>query len=518
MSLSNESDQNEISNREKNLPDSLRIFHRVIIVGAGPGGIQCAYFFEKLGIDYLILERGEDSGTFFKNFPVGEKLISINKVYTGSDNPEINLRMDWNSLLNEEGNLFTNYTDDFYPDTETLRRYLNDFSRNMKIEYNTNVTLISKTDSNYLIDTNNKRYICEKLFIATGMKPIETRLPNYGTVGKEFFKDKNKFKGKSVLLIGSGNSAFEIANMLMPYAGIIIMYGKNMNIAAGSHYAGDVRSVYLPFFDTALLKLQNFIHVNSEKYFTEDDFVYKDGKYRYSIKRHEYAVQEFDYLFFCIGFEFDSSIFNFDIEMCKKHPKLNEVYESINNPNLYFLGTLMHGIDNKKAPGGFIHGFRYSIRYMVNEIFEKRIVWNFGSIINVVQKAFNRLTNDSGLFVLFNQFCDYVQKDGDKYIYIPFVNYQWVKKNRMSDNFITICYNFGVESFTSFGNLVQGQEEPEADVPRFIHPIVKKHTYKNNIETIIQYHCLEDDIGNFNKTIHRVSLAMNIKKALSIEK
>lgn len=82
-----------------------------LVVGAGPAGIQAAYFLEQAGRDYLVVEAGEAPGTFFTRFPRHRTLISINKVHTGWDDPELNLRTDWNSLLSA-GNapLFTAVT------------------------------------------------------------------------------------------------------------------------------------------------------------------------------------------------------------------------------------------------------------------------------------------------------------------------------------------------------------------------------------------------------------------------
>ena len=80
-----------------------------LIIGAGPAGIQLGYFLEKANHNYLILEASETPVSFFQQFPRKRKLISINKVYTGYDYPEINLRWDWNSLLSDsEEMLFKN--------------------------------------------------------------------------------------------------------------------------------------------------------------------------------------------------------------------------------------------------------------------------------------------------------------------------------------------------------------------------------------------------------------------------
>ena len=50
----------------------------------------------------------------------------------------------------------------------------------------------------------------------------------------------------------------------------------------------------------------------------------------------------------------------------KKYPEINGKYESSNNTNLFFIGSLMHSLDCKKSSGGFIHGFRYLIKFFVN--------------------------------------------------------------------------------------------------------------------------------------------------------
>lgn len=82
-----------------------------LVIGAGPAGLQVGYFLERAGRDYLILEAGDAPGAFFRTFPRHRRLISINKPHTGSDDPQINLRMDWNSLLSDNPSLrFTRYT------------------------------------------------------------------------------------------------------------------------------------------------------------------------------------------------------------------------------------------------------------------------------------------------------------------------------------------------------------------------------------------------------------------------
>ena len=120
-----------------------------IIIGSGPAGLQAGYFLEKYKKDYIILEKSNNNGSFFKKYPIHRKLISVNKVYTGSNNKDFNLRHDWNSLLCEDNKLlFKNYTKEFFPHADCMVKYLNDYQykNNIKVSFNTNVLKINKTE------------------------------------------------------------------------------------------------------------------------------------------------------------------------------------------------------------------------------------------------------------------------------------------------------------------------------------------------------------------------------------
>ena len=50
--------------------------HDYCIVGAGLAGVQLAHFMEDAGRSYVLLERGEAAGSFFRKFPIHRNLIS----------------------------------------------------------------------------------------------------------------------------------------------------------------------------------------------------------------------------------------------------------------------------------------------------------------------------------------------------------------------------------------------------------------------------------------------------------
>ena len=49
----------------------------------------------------------------------------------------------------------------------------------------------------------------------------------------------------------------------------------------------------------------------------------------------------------------------------KKYPGIKHTYEAQNVPGLYFAGTSTHSLDYRKSAGGFIHGFRYTSKELV---------------------------------------------------------------------------------------------------------------------------------------------------------
>lgn len=59
------------------------IEHEYCIIGSGPGGLQLGHLLLSTGRDFIIFEKGETSGNFFKTHPVHRTLISLNKKYTG---------------------------------------------------------------------------------------------------------------------------------------------------------------------------------------------------------------------------------------------------------------------------------------------------------------------------------------------------------------------------------------------------------------------------------------------------
>jgi thioredoxin reductase len=377
-----------------------------LIIGAGAAGLQLGYFLEKLGRDYLIIERGDSPGTFFKTFPRHRKLISINKVHTGDNSQEVSMRWDWNSLLTDDyGLLFKDYDRHYFPDAGNLVRYLGDFSKkyNLNIRYNFNVEKIDRDGDFNIYGSNGETVCCEKLVIATGFST--ENLPSFE--GSEYVISYSKisinpedFTNKRVMIIGKGNSAFETADNLINHAASIHLISPDpVKLAWKTRYVGHLRAVNNNILDTYQLKSQNSVqnaHIERiEK--TQNGY---DVTVYYTKTDNERLVISVDHVLACTGFHMDSSIFAETVApkliYGGKFPALTSEWESVNVKDMYFAGCLMHGNDYRKSFSGFIHGFRYNVQALSKmfEIKYHQAKWPSTVVSGNPRELAERLLND----------------------------------------------------------------------------------------------------------------------------
>lgn len=512
-------------------------FHENIILGAGPAGLQLGYFFQKEGVPHIILEKNSMAGSFFDVFPHSGELISINKKYTGSDNLEFNLRHDWNSLLtdDENGLLFTNYSDAFYPKKEDMVRYLGDFAIKYcpSILYNIRVFSIFKSSDDqynlYCMDENRQRhFVCKKLIVAMGISlprssPIiisrtKDKIMHYGDFKKDHFKKKENlesFRNKTLLIIGNGNAAHELANLLTPWCSSINILGKTHKPwAMSTHYTGDLRSVYLPFHDTFFLKSLNALDTSSNqcRYFIDQDP--SCSKYIVSFlcsqtctENHVYIKRSrssWDHVILCTGWCFDKSIFLFDLAMTHRYPAIDpRSFESVNNKGLFFIGSLMHSVDNYKSSGGFIHGFRYLIRFFFRYNYKKQMdeIRIYG-ISSLVDHLIKRINISSGLYQMHGYLCDmfYSDESTSQFLYlheVPIHHYYFDSLWSKHAPIFLLTLEYGsthVTDIYKLGNRVTniGTESSAT----LLHPVIR--IFNEEKKLVDEIHFDEDLFTNFS--------------------
>ncbi|KAF5919815.1 hypothetical protein HPG69_009804 [Diceros bicornis minor] len=421
------------------------------VLGAGPAGLQMAYFLQRAGRDYVVFERAPGPGSFFTRYPRHRKLISINKRYTGKVNAEFNLRHDWNSLLSHDPRLlFRHYSHAYFPDAGDMVRYLRDFADRLQLHvlYNTtiaHVTLLKDRlawNGHYFILTDQKgqAYQCSVLLVATGLSvPNQVDFPGseYAEGYESVSVDPKDFVGQNVLILGRGNSAFETAENILGVTNFIHMLSRSrVRLSWATHYVGDLRAINNGLLDTYQLKsldgllesdLTNLAIVKDRegrfhvtlKFFLEEANQSADAITLPQDDNDNFAMREaYDRVIRCLGWNFDFSIFNKSLrlssggEFSKKYPLVRASYESKGSRGLFVLGTASHSVDYRKSAGGFIHGFRYTVR-AVHRLLEHRhhgITWPATEhpITQLTSSIVRRVNEASGLYQMFSVLADVV--------------------------------------------------------------------------------------------------------------
>lgn len=495
----------------------MNTFIDTIILGCGPSGLQLGYFLKHTKQNYLILEKHNAPASFFSQYPHSKELISINKIHTGKKNKEFNLRHDWNSLLNNFDIEMKNFSTEFYPSRDDLTTYLTAFAskHNLNITYNININHITKQDNLFILKSHNHIWTCNKLIIATGLsKPnIPTNIINvkqfskhYSDFPKNYFLDINnlhKYNNKKVLILGLGNSAFELANILTPYCSSIILLGRNHTPkpSFSTHYIGDLRSKYFHFYDTFLLKSLNAFDstcTNISIHKDTDNLYYLKETCECDCNYYRTPNIGFHEIINCTGWTFDTSIFDTHLQpnisfISNKYPEINGKYESTNIPNLFFIGSLMHSFDYKKSSGGFIHGFRYLIDNFVKINYLNFTHLNFKNLSHLTSHCYKRINISSALYQMHGQLCDifYLDDSNSQFIYYEQIPLSYLFTIHNSKIYLPNTHIFILT--LEYGNNIESDLHIIGSKPTFIgtesksillHPVLRIYNNKyNNLDT-----------------------------------
>jgi thioredoxin reductase len=368
--------------------------HReVLIIGAGPGGLQLAFFLRRFAVDYIVLEREYSVAGFFRKFPRHRRLISINKPMTGFYDSETNLRWDWHTLLGEDfGQGFPCRCKDYFPLADDYVEYLKGFALRNEIEIAMGADVVSITRRNgrfLVICRDSSEYTANALVIATGLSaPRRPEFP--GAEDAEPYSDVSvdatEFRLQRVAILGKGNAAFETANNLVEVAASIYLISPSpIRLACRSRYPGHIRATNASFLDTHSLRCQNaIIDASVER-------IQRRGNelqihFRYSDAPQRTGQITVDRAISCLGFGLDTAMFGTGVRplLCHndRYAALTSSWESVNVPALYFAGNLMHARDFQRGSSGFVHGFRYNISALA-KILRNRLTgasWEFDDI------------------------------------------------------------------------------------------------------------------------------------------
>ncbi|MBM2619546.1 NAD(P)-binding domain-containing protein [Actinoplanes sp. LDG1-06] len=487
-----------------------------LIIGAGPAGLQLAALLEDGDRpDYLVLEEGDGPGAFFATYPRHRTLISINKPRTGTDDPELNLRMDWNSLLSDDPALrFTGYTGRYFPDADVMVQYLADFAAKtgVNVRYNTRVDRIARDDDGFVVTAGDETFRARRVIVATGVsRPYRPDIPGLELAEgyDEMPVDPEDFLDQRVLIIGKGNSGFETADNLIETTSLIHVAGPHsIRLAWRTHYVGHLRAVNNNFLDTYQLKSANAILDGDVRSIEKDG---DEFKVTFAFARADEVIKElrYDRVLVCTGFAFDPSPFDDSarpsLVINDRFPEQTSAWESVDVPGLYFAGTLTQQRDFKKSTSGFIHGFRYSVRAL-HRILEQRYggkPWPSVSVDNtpagITDAIVARVNRTSALWQQFGFLGDVVTAGGEYLEEVPVAYFTEGGVGTAPAFEVTLEYGPDHDKVDPFDITVSriAQDTPgQAHDAAYLHPVVRFHSGGQVVAT---HHMAENLENQWNR-------------------
>jgi thioredoxin reductase len=451
-------------------------------------------------------------------------------VHTGWDDPELNLRVDWNSLLSDDPELlFTGYTPRYFPHADDVVRYLGDFAvkNDLPVRYDTRVVSVTRPDDFVVRDQHGATYRARRMIVATGVsKPYVPEIE--GVEHAELYYDVSvdpaEFANQKVLIIGRGNSAFETADALVETASVIHVAGPgSLKLAWQTHFVGHLRAVNNNFLDTYQLKSQNAVldgHIAGIRR-EGDDYLVK-----VSFQRVNEVIKEirYDRVILATGFRFDASIFAPEcrpqLTIKSRFPDQTAAWESANVPDLFFAGTITQARDFKKSTSGFIHGFRYGVRAL-RRILEHRyhgVDWPSRDVAPdaVTEAIIERVNRTSALWQLFAFMADAVLigRDGAvRYVEeVPVAHlHEAVARGEFGDveSYLTVTLEYGadhdkVNPFDISAGRTSQQDTSGLD-GRYLHPVVRRF---RSGELVDEHHLTENLENEWDsEQVHKAPLA-----------
>lgn len=489
--------------------------HRYVIVGAGPAGLQLSYLLQRAGADYVTLEREAAPANFFRHYPRHRRLISLNKVHTVSTDPEIRLRWDWNSLLNDSPDLlFPKYSADYFPNADDLVRYLADFQRlhGLAVRYGTAAERVERIDGGFLVHTADATLRCRCVIVATGWgAPYVPPIPGIEhAVGYEEMRvDPAAFAGQRVLVVGKGNSGFETASAILGHAAMVHLASRRpLRLAWNTKHPGDVRGQYGAILDSYQFKTLHAvldctvdeIRPVGDRFEVRISYTHADG---------EQAVLEYDSVIRCTGFRMDTAVFD---PACRPEtvrdgriPALRPDWQSANVDDLYFAGTIAQARDFRRASSAFIDGFRYNLRTLSTLLRERYdgVPLAYDTVPadprRLTSLVLDRVNWSSALWTQFEYLCDVLVLDeatGQARHYPDLPEDYAVSRFRDAPHYYTVTLRWGRADHADVFAVERHPVPERAEESAFIHPVVRRY---HGTELVAEQHLLEDLLAEWRR-------------------
>jgi thioredoxin reductase len=359
----------------------------VVVVGSGPGGLQVAYDLARLGIDHAVLSADDGPGGMFRRLPIFERLISWTKPSApfewGTREYEL---YDHNSLIAAEREAQASVPelmDRTYdvPSRAEMEAGLTAFSERTKVRvrYGCRWEGTRREGDELVLDTSDGEYRARAVVFALGVTaPWIAPIPGLEQATHYVdVKVPREYEGRSVFIVGKRNSAFEVANGLLPWASRIVLASpRSIRTDVLGH--SPLRTRYLQPLDEHVRGGfgTSILDASIERVERSGDG-FRIAARGTSWDGH--LMFEADELIAATGFRaplLDLPELGVATVADGRIPALTPFWESVSAPGVYFAGNATQGSPGLRKQGlspsnSAVNGFRYNARVLVRHLAEK---------------------------------------------------------------------------------------------------------------------------------------------------
>ncbi len=306
-----------------------------IVVGGGPCGLSAAIELKQIGLDVVVIEKGNIVNSIY-NYPTHQTFFSSSIKLSIGDIPFITAidKPQRNDALV------------YYRKVAELKKIaIHSFEK---------VEDVQRESKGFRVVTDKEEYFAEHVVIATGYYDNPNRL---GVEGEDlpnvfhYFKEAHPFFGKKVVVIGGKNSSVDAA-LELERAGATVTV-----IYRGSDYSPSVKPWILPGFDSLVRTGDIDMHFNAHVVAITETSVTVE-------QQGKTFVIENDYVFAMIGYHPDYAFLkSIGIATDEESgcPTFDEETMETNVDGLFIAGVIAAGnnaneifIENGKFHGGMI--------------------------------------------------------------------------------------------------------------------------------------------------------------------